>query len=110
MGQDEKGSQVTRGPVQQSAFESWIKAALFLTRVDNEDSGIISTYHSNLLTTETLRGKTYLKDRLLLKGTNFQSVSITRLPLQLGYTFAGGQTNRERELMNIASKESRALY
>lgn len=108
-GRDEKGSQVKRGPVQQTAFESWTKAALFLTQVNNEDSGIISTHHGDLLTSENLRGKIYLKSLLLLEGTDSRSASITGRPLWFGYNFAGGQTNRERESVKTASEESRAM-
>ncbi|KAG6362559.1 hypothetical protein INS49_007651 [Diaporthe citri] len=108
-GRDETGSQVKRGPVQQTAFESWTKAALFLTRVDNEDTGIISTYHGDLLTAENLRGNIYLKGLLLSEGTDSRSASITGFPLRFGYNFAGGQTNRERESVNTTSEESRAM-
>lgn len=109
VGQDEKGSQVNRGPVQQSALESWTKAALFLTQVDNEDTGIVSTYHGDLLTAENLRGNIYLKGLLLFEGTVARSASITGRPLWFGYNFAGGQTNRDRQSVKTASEESRAM-
>lgn len=106
-GQDEKGSQVKRGPVQQTAFESWIKAALFLTQANNEE--IINTQHGDLLTPETLRGSIYLNGLLLSAGTDSRSASITGLPLRFGYNFADGQFNRQRESVNTAWEESRAM-
>lgn len=108
-GRDEKGLQVKRGPVQQAAFESWTKVALFLPQHDNEDTGVISTYHGDLLTADNHRGKLYLKGLLLCESNKFASASLTGRPLRFGYNFAGGHTNRDRRSVKNASEESRAM-
>lgn len=108
-GRNEKGIQVKRGPVQQTTFESWTKVALFLTQLDNEDGGTISTFHGDLLTAENLRGNIYLKGLLLSDGTKFPSASVSGNPLWFGYNFKDGQTNRERESVATAFAESKAM-
>lgn len=109
MGRDEKGVKVQRGPVQQTAFESWIKVALCLSQADNADNGTINTYHGDLLTAENVRGNIYLKGLLLCEGTKSRPASLTGRPLWFGYNFAGGRTNRERQSVATASEESRAM-
>lgn len=108
-GRDEDGFQVKRGPVQQTAFESWTKAALFLVQSDNENTGVIRTEHGELLTTENLRGKIYLKGLLLCDGTQSRPASITGHPLWFGYNFASGNTDRDRQSVATAYEESRAM-
>lgn len=108
-GRNEKGVEVQRGPIQQTAFESWSKAALFLNQLDQEDTGIISTDYGDLLTAENLRGKIYLKGLLLCEGTKSRSASLTGFPLWFGYNFADGHTNRERKSLKNPSEESRAM-
>lgn len=108
-GRDETGLQVKRGPVQQTAFESWIKVALFLPQHSNEDIGAISTYYGDLLTAENQRGKLYLKGLLLCESAKSGSASLTGRPLWFGYNFKNGKTNRERQSVTTASEESRAM-
>lgn len=109
MGRDEKGNKVKRVPVQQTDFEHWTKAALFTTKVDSEDTGIISTEHGDLLTADDMRGNIYLKGLLLCESTKSRSASITGRRLLFGYNFADGRTNRERQSVATASDESKGM-
>ncbi|KAK8138862.1 glycoside hydrolase family 3 protein [Apiospora sp. TS-2023a] len=94
-------------------FKHWTKAALFLQEV--EDDGIVSTTEGDLLTSAQLRGKIYLKGLLLQApksdaATNRESASITGLPLNFGYNFASGNTNRDRQSLVGAYDEAVAIF
>ena len=106
-GRDESGNMVKQIPVLREEFDEWTKAALFLHKAGDE--GIVSTPHGDLLAHPELRGTIYLKGLLLSESTPGNSASITKLPLKFGYNFAEGNTNRERQSVASANKESRAI-
>ncbi|KAH6633897.1 hypothetical protein B0J18DRAFT_452760 [Chaetomium sp. MPI-SDFR-AT-0129] len=106
-GLDERGAPVCRSPVSQNDFEAWTKAALFLH--DAGDGAIISTDAGDLLTGPDLRGRIYLKGLLLSESLPGRSASITSQPLQFGYNFARGYTNRERQSVGSANEEARSI-
>lgn len=108
-GRNELGEKVKRSTVQQKDFKSWTKVALFLTEVEGGDASIVSTPHGDLLTSADLHGNLYLKGLLLSESSQSQSASITGCPLGFGYNFASGKTNRERQSLANAEKESKAI-
>lgn len=108
---DDEGVEVKRGPVQQTAFETWTQTALFLPQADNEDwdAKLISTYHGDLLTAENLRGSIFLKDLLLDESTQSETASLTGRPLWFGYNFTRGDTSRDRISVATDYEEAKAM-
>lgn len=106
-GRNEDGNKVKRSPVSQKDFKSWARVALFLTEVG--DANIIPTDHGDLLTSEDLRGKLYLKGLLLNESSASGSASLTGHTLGFGYNFAFGTTDRERKQFSDARGESWAI-
>lgn len=106
-GRCEWGSPIRRRAVTRASFDDWTKAALFLR--DAKDGTVVMTAHGDLLTDPSLRGKIYLKGLLLGESTPDRPASLTNLPLQFGYNFAFGVTNREREFLSTASEEAAAI-
>lgn len=104
-GRDERGEETKRRPVKREDFDAWTRSALFL----KEDEGIISTANGDLLVGPQLCGHIYLKGLLLCDSTPTRSASVTNEPLKFGYNFASGTTNRERQSLAGAGKESKAI-
>jgi hypothetical protein len=107
-GRDERGTVIKRIPVNREDFDRWIRSALFMQ--DIKDDEIISTKHGDLLLKPQLRGSIYLKGLLLAESRRGAQASITNKELQFGYNFADGKTNRERQSVANAYKESQAIF
>lgn len=107
-GRDERGVKTSRIPVNRDDFDRWTRAALFLQ--DIKDGMMVSTKHGDLLLQPQLRGSIYLKGLLLAESRRGRRASITNRPLQFGYNFASGRTNRERQSVASAEEESKAIF
>lgn len=107
-GRDERGEKVTRNLVNQSHFEKWTTAALFLNTA-GPDAILTTRAAGDLLLAPQFRGQVYLKGLLLKESTSWQSASITGRPLRYGYNLSTGITNRERTSVASADEEGRAI-
>ena len=84
-----------------------MKAALFLQDVGAD--GIFRTKQGDLISEPSLRGNVYLKGLLLAESSKRRTASITGKRLKFGYNFSNGQTNRERQALEDAQRESQAI-
>lgn len=76
---------------------------------NTEGGGRILSKRGDLITDDGLRGNVYLKGLLLQESHPDRSASVTGKVLKYGYNFSQGETNRERQSLLNARKESQAI-